>query len=157
LESELLKDKSKTKEELIEELNNLRHRISELESIKSQGSAALDELLNNKKRFEDIAENTLEWLWEIDKNGKYTYASPAVEKILGYKPGEVLNKHFYDLFHPEEREELKTTAFEQLKRKKPFREFINRNVHKNGNRYLIKRETSLGTGELILTSPSVQS
>jgi diguanylate cyclase (GGDEF)-like protein/PAS domain S-box-containing protein len=127
-----LKDISKTKEQLIEELNHLRHRISELESIASQGSAALDELLNNKKRFEDIAENTLEWLWEIDKDGKYTYASPAVEKILGFKPGEVLNRHFYDLFHPEEREELKTKAFDQFRRKDPFREFINRNLHKNG-------------------------
>ncbi len=41
-------------------------------------------------------------------------------------------KHFYDLFHPEDREEWKKAAFETFAEKRPFREFINRNVHKNG-------------------------
>lgn len=127
-----MKDKGKSKEQLIEELNNLRHRVAELESIRSQGSAALDELRTSKERFEDIAENALEWLWEIDKNGKYIYVSPAVEKILGYKSEEILNKYFYDLFDPEEREELRAKAFEQFKRQDTFREFVNRNIHKNG-------------------------
>jgi len=56
-----------------------------------------------------------------------------VEKILGYKPEEVVGKkHFYDLFHPEDREELKKAAFEVFAQKQGFREFINRNVRKDG-------------------------
>jgi len=98
---------------------------------KEQAEEALQE---SERRFRDIAENALEWIWEADANGKYTYASPVVEKILGYKPEEVLNKHFYDLFCPEEREELKKAAFEVFTGKQPFREFINWNVHKNGKR-----------------------
>jgi len=86
----------------------------------------------SEKRFRDITENAFAWIWEVDVNGKYTYTSPVVEKILGYKPEEVLGKHFYDLFHPEEREELKNAAFEVFAKELPFREFINRNVHKNG-------------------------
>jgi len=89
-------------------------------------------LQKSEKRFRDIAENALEWIWEIDTDGKYTYASPVVEKILGFKPEEVLKKYFYDLFHPEDRQELKKAAFEVLAKKQPFREFINRNVHKDG-------------------------
>ena len=89
-------------------------------------------LLESEKRFRDIAENTLEFIWEIDTDGKYTYAGPVVEKILGYKPEEVLKKHFYDLFHPEDRKELKKAAFEVFAKKQPFREFINRNVLKDG-------------------------
>jgi two-component sensor histidine kinase len=42
-------------------------------------------------------------------------------------------KHFYDLFHPEDREELKAKAFEIFAAKVPFQEFINRNMHKEGN------------------------
>jgi len=89
-------------------------------------------LRESEKRFRDITENAFAWIWEVDINGKYTYASPVVEKILGYKPEEVLEKHFYDLFHPEEREELKKAAFEVFAGKQPFREFLNRNVDKNG-------------------------
>lgn len=93
---------------------------------------AEEEVRSKKRRFEDVAENALEWIWEIDADGKYTYSSPVVERILGYKAEEVLGKHFYDLFHSEDREELKRMAFESFAKKEPFREFINRNVDKNG-------------------------
>ena len=89
-------------------------------------------LRESEKRFKDIAENALEWIWETNADGKYTYASPVVEKILGHEPEEVLKKHFYDLFHPDEREELRKAALEVFAKKQPFREFVNRNIHKNG-------------------------
>ena len=89
-------------------------------------------LLESEKRFADIAGNALEWIWEIDTDGKYTYATHVVEKILGYRPEEVLKKHFYDLFHPGDRERLKKAAFEVFAKKQSFREFLNRNVHKDG-------------------------
>jgi signal transduction histidine kinase len=41
-------------------------------------------------------------------------------------------KHFYDLFYPDDREELKRAAFEVFAGKEAFHEFINRTVHKNG-------------------------
>jgi PAS domain S-box-containing protein len=57
-----------------------------------------------------------------------------VEKVLGYKPEEIVGKkHFYDLFHPEEREELKKVAFQAFAKKSPIRDLVNRNIHKNGN------------------------
>jgi|GEM_PF-5131114 len=93
---------------------------------------AEEALRKSEQRFRDIAENALEWIWEVDANGKYTYASPVVEKVLGYKSEEVLGKHFYDLFHSEDREELKKGAFQAFAQKESFRKFINRNVHKNG-------------------------
>jgi len=89
-------------------------------------------LRESERRFGDISENALGWIWEVDVNGKYTYASPVIEKILGYEPEEVLRKHFYDLFHPEDQEELKKAAFGVFAKKEPFREFINWNVHKDG-------------------------
>ncbi len=92
-----------------------------------------EELRESEKRFMDIVDNTVEWIWEVDDRGKYTYVSSAVEKILGYRPEELLDKHFYDLFHVEEREDLKNTAFEVFSRKEKLRGFLNRNVHKNGS------------------------
>ncbi len=94
---------------------------------------AEEALERSEKRFRDIAEYALEWIWEVDIRGKYTYVSPIVEKILGYKPQEVLGKYFYDFFHPDDRDELKQAALEAFEEKKPFRNFLNRNVHKDGN------------------------
>ena len=89
-------------------------------------------LVESERRFRDLAENSAEWIWEVDQFGKYTYVSPVVAELLGYRPEEVLDKHFYDLFHPEDREDLKQGAFRFFAQKLPFRDFINRNINKNG-------------------------
>jgi PAS domain S-box-containing protein len=95
---------------------------------------AEEALRESEKRFQQIAENAQEWIWETDANGLYTYASPIIEKLLGYKPKDLVRqKYFYDLFISEERETLKKAAFEVFARKEPFQTFENRNVHKNGS------------------------
>ena len=93
----------------------------------------ITDLKEAEERFEQVVENANEWIWEVDVDGIYTYSSSAVEKILGYKPREIVGKkRFYELFHPEDKEKLKEEAFRIFKNKEPFRNFLNRNIHKNG-------------------------
>jgi len=88
----------------------------------------------SEERFKQVAENAGEWIWEVDAEGLYTYSSPVVEKILGYRPNELVGKlHFYDLFVPDEREELKTAAFSAFSQQASFRGLVNPNLHKNGS------------------------
>ncbi len=89
-------------------------------------------LKDSEQRFRDISDNAQEFIWELDARGRCTYISPAIEKILGYTPEEFLQKNFYDTFYPEDREAVKATVFASIAAKQPFREFINRNMHKNG-------------------------
>ena len=89
-------------------------------------------LRESEKKCRKISENILEWIWEINTNGKYTYSSSIVNKIVGYKPKEIIKKHFYDLFHPDGRKEMKKAAFKVLSKKQSFKGFISRNIHKNG-------------------------
>jgi PAS domain S-box-containing protein len=90
-------------------------------------------LRESEERFKQVAENAEEWIWEIDADGMYTYSSPIVERILGYKPEEIVGKkHFFDLFIPESREQLREAAFAAFERKQPFHGFLNKNVHKSG-------------------------
>lgn len=90
-------------------------------------------LRHSENRFRQVVENAKEWIWEIDADGQYTYASPIVEKILGYKPEEILGqKHFYDFFHPDDAQELKARGFDILSRNEVFSEFETRNLHKDG-------------------------
>ncbi len=100
--------------------------------LEESASERMEMLRENERRFRDLVENAQEWVWETDGRGKYTYVSPVVKSILGYKPEEILGKHFYDLFHPEERKRLKKAALKAFAEKRPFRKFINRNMHKNG-------------------------
>jgi diguanylate cyclase (GGDEF)-like protein/PAS domain S-box-containing protein len=58
---------------------------------------ALRQLEASEERFRSISEATREWIWEMDSRGVYTFSSPAVETMIGYKPQEVLGKNFLDL------------------------------------------------------------
>lgn len=90
-------------------------------------------LKESEERFRQIIENSQEWVWEVDAKGLFTYSSPIVEILLGYKPNEIVGKkHFYDLFIPEERSKLKKAVQEVFKNKQPFYDFINRNLSKEG-------------------------
>jgi len=98
-----------------------------------------ENLRRSEERFKQVAESADEWIWEVDAEGLYTYASPVVEKILGYKPDEVAGKmHFYELFIPEAREELKKAAFETFAKHEPLRGLVNPNLHKNGSRVILE-------------------
>lgn len=88
----------------------------------------------SEERFRQVVENAHEWIWEIDREGVYTYSSPAVEQILGYKPGDLIGKKFFfDFFHPKEREELKQQFFRMFLVKKSFRNIINKKIGKDGD------------------------
>lgn len=98
-------------------------------------------LRKSEERFRQVAESVTDFIWEVDANGLYRYTSPTVEKILGYRPEELIGKkHFYDLFAPEARKEIKAAALTVFAEKKPFRSFPNLNVSKDGR--LVELETS---------------
>lgn len=93
-----------------------------------------EKLRESETRFKEVAENAQEWIWEVDQNGMYTFASPTVKNLLGFSPEELVGKKFfYDLFIEEEKQNTKELAFLKFNKKEQFHGFINKNVHKNGN------------------------
>ncbi len=97
-------------------------------------------LRQREERFRLVAEDEGAWVWEVDTEGRYTYASPVVEKVLGYRPEEIVGKkYYYDLMSPDRREELKKSVAEIFRRRGVIRNLLNLNVHKDGR--LIYLET----------------
>ncbi len=105
---------------------------------RSRGELALRE---SEERFRQVVENVGDFIWEVDANGLYRYTSPSVERILGYRPDELIGKkYFYDLLAPEVREEFKAAAFAAFAARQPFRAFPNPKLSKEGE--VVYLETS---------------
>src|SRR3972149_6777752 len=97
-------------------------------------------LHKSEERFKALTENTSDWIWEVDENAIYTYASPKIKELLGYEPEEVLGKKPFDLMLPDEAKRVEA-EFEIIKEaQKPFSRLENKNVHKDGR--LVVLETS---------------
>ena len=116
--------------DLEKEIRRLRKETAKLRRTEAQ-------LKESEARLIDIAENVPAWVWEIDSKGRYTYSSPAVSRMLGYEPNEVIGKFFYDFFHPDEKKQLKKAALKYFSLKRPFRRFVNRNVCKDGDTVIL--------------------
>ncbi|MEJ2657545.1 MAG: PAS domain S-box protein [Desulfobacterales bacterium] len=89
-------------------------------------------LLKLEKRFQDMAENTSDWIWEMDGKGKYIYSNPVVEDIIGYHCDEVIGRYFYDFFPSEDKEALKARVLELMAELKPIKSFDNILLRKDG-------------------------
>lgn len=97
------------------------------------------ELHESKTRFELVAANAGEWIWEVDRQGVYRYSSLAVKNILGYTPEELIGKkHFYDLFVPQQREILKAGGLSMFQCQRSFQKFVNTNVCKDGSTVILE-------------------
>lgn len=105
----------------------------------SENKKVLNALLDSDERFKQVAESADEWIWEVDTDGLYIYSSPVVENILGYRVDEVVGKmHFYDFYLPETRDKLKKEAFKIFKDKRKFKNYLNKNLHKNGTEVILE-------------------
>lgn len=100
---------------------------------------ATRELAVAQERVKVIAANP-DWLWEVDENAVYTYASPKVTELLGYAPEEIVGKTPFDLMPPAEAERVAEEFAAIVAERRAFSLLENVNRHKDG--HLVVTETS---------------
>ncbi|NWJ48601.1 MAG: PAS domain S-box protein [Chloroflexi bacterium] len=59
-------------------------------------------LLESEQRYRLLAENTIDIVVALSKDGEYLYASPSCEKVLGYTSEELKQHWEQELVHPDE-------------------------------------------------------
>ncbi|MGL6283062.1 MAG: PAS domain S-box protein, partial [Microcoleaceae cyanobacterium] len=74
----------------------LEQAIKQLEAEIAERQVIETQLRSSEERFKNLVESTNDFIWEVDENFVYTYASPQVENILGYTPQEILGKTPWD-------------------------------------------------------------
>ncbi|MGA8833347.1 MAG: PAS domain S-box protein [Desulfomonilaceae bacterium] len=114
---------------------SLKRSKEELELRVEERTAELKE---SRDRFQDLVENTPDWVWEIDEKGVYTYVSPRVQDILGYEPQEVLNRTPFDLMDPEEAHRVSDIFAALAAFRKPVMGLENTNLHRNGHAVVLE-------------------
>lgn len=86
------------KGQLIEVQSSIRD-IEDRKKIEKQ-------LRKSEAMYRFLAENSGDEITRTDPLGKFIYASPAIKKIKGYEPEEVLGTSFLDYVHPEDLPEV---------------------------------------------------
>jgi len=85
-----MKDERKTKDQLINELVELHQRVAELKTSEIERKKAELVLQENEKRWRLLTESISDVIWTADLQLNFTYISPSVTRLLGYRPEEVI-------------------------------------------------------------------
>jgi two-component system, cell cycle sensor histidine kinase and response regulator CckA len=94
----------------------------------------------SEERYQQLVESANDWVWQVDEQGRYVFASPKVVELLGYEPEEMLGKTPFDLMPPDEAERVAVLFASIVAERRSFRDLENVNRHKDGR--LVFLETS---------------
>jgi two-component system cell cycle sensor histidine kinase/response regulator CckA len=114
-----------------------REAVTTLSDI-SESKRAQEALRQSEERFRSLVETSHDWVWQVDENFIYTYASPRVRDLLGYEPEEVLGKTPFDFMPVDEAARLAAAASQTRDRREPFVALENVNLHKSGRRVILE-------------------
>ena len=94
-----MKDPSKTKQKLIEELAVLKQRMQKLEYSESDRQQAEKALRQSEEKYRSIIENMQEGYFELDLAGNFTFVNDAESRNIGYPKEKLIgmnNRQYQD-------------------------------------------------------------
>jgi len=121
-------------------MKNLSYLNQELEKKIDEHRKLSIALQKSEKRFFDIALSSADWIWEIDKYGKYSFATGRVKDILGYEPEELIGKSLNELLPKNEVQEVMEPFLKLIREKKPLEGLVHKHYKKSGELVYLKTD-----------------
>ena len=91
-------------------------------------------LQHSEARFRDISLSMADWIWEVDKDGKYIFSAGNLKDALGYSDDEILGKSPFDFMPEAEAARVRRIFAEAIAKRQPIVDVKNWNLRKDGRR-----------------------
>jgi PAS domain S-box-containing protein len=105
----------------------------------------------SEERFRSIVTTSQEWIWAIDSSGYHSFSNPAIEKILGYNPDEIVGHDAFDFLDEEDWPKVKQLLPRCIEQKTGWSNVVLRWKHKDGTyRYLESNAVPILDGRGVL-------
>ncbi|MFC2078987.1 PAS domain S-box protein [Candidatus Bipolaricaulota bacterium] len=98
----------------------------------TQRKTAEDALREGEEAVQAIVETSRDWIWSLDREGRHTYSNPAVERILGYKPADLIGRSSLELMHPEDKDDVEAWLPQWIQEETGWHNLVLRWRHKDG-------------------------
>jgi len=93
---------------------------------------AEEALRESKEKFQALVESIGDFIWELDPRGRYVYASPQIELILGYRPEEIIGRTPSETVVEEDVMATMLIFMDRFLHKQRFTNIVSRHRHKDG-------------------------
>ena len=121
-----------------DEKGRVTHVIEYVKDITARKKAE-EALWESKEKFRSLVELTSDWIWEVDRNGTYTYSSPQIKRLLGYESQDLVGEMTpFDLMPADEAKKISAFFKNIIASRKAFDGLENTNIHKDGHTVLME-------------------
>ncbi|MBN1140188.1 MAG: diguanylate cyclase, partial [Deltaproteobacteria bacterium] len=124
--------------QLISMITHLSHtnlqRAAEIRTLR-RTEETLEE---NLRKHRNLVENLTDWVWELSRDGEFSFVGPQVRDLLGYQPEELIGKNLFDLMPEPERARARSSFQQIWKKKLPFGCLESTVLHKDGHRVVLE-------------------
>lgn len=117
-----------------EEIVGLQGILSDVTEHKRMEEA----LRESEEKFRSLVETTSDWIWEVDVDGTYTYASPRVYDLIGYTPIEVIGRKPFEFMPPDESARISAEYSRIARERKAFAGLENVAIRRDGRRVVLE-------------------
>jgi PAS domain-containing protein len=95
------KNINKSREFLEKELDSLR-KVLEKQNIEISRCEEVERSLReSEEKYRFLVENSKDIIWKVDLQGRWTFISSNVEKVMGYEPEDIIGKMIWDFIAPD--------------------------------------------------------
>jgi diguanylate cyclase (GGDEF)-like protein/PAS domain S-box-containing protein len=125
---------------------NLRRLVPALQAALRQADIskardlAEEMLRRSESRLQDIIDTSADWIWECDADGRFTFSSPSVADILGYRHHELLGRPSSSYLGSADLEQLEAAFDEARSGRTPGGSLTLRWKHKAGKTRWLERK-----------------
>jgi diguanylate cyclase (GGDEF)-like protein/PAS domain S-box-containing protein len=116
----------------------------------SRERAVTSDLQASEQRFRTLVQNSSDVFLILKADGTVEYQSPAVERVLGYEPGERIGRQIFELTHPDDLGFVKAVIAELMQSPGAVRTIELRSRHADGS-----WRTLEATGHNMINDPMV--
>ncbi len=127
-----MNDQDKSKQELIEELVEVRRRVAALETADTERKEAEETLRKSEARFRSVFHDSPVGIAVVTPNGEFIQVNEALCDFLGYSEPELIGRTVESVTHPDDREAASTARHQALTSGPCRHRFEKLYLHKGG-------------------------
>jgi len=138
-----MEDQDKTKEQLVNELVELRQRIADLEKLEVKRKRTEEALRKSEERYRTILDNIEEGYFEVDIPGNFTFFNDSLCRVLGYSRDEMMGMNNRQYMDKENAQKIYQAFNQVYTTGEPYRSFDWEIVRKDGTKRFVESSVSL--------------
>lgn len=94
---------------------------------------AEEELRKSEEKFRLLADHANDLINICSLEGKYIYVSPSIERLLGYRADEVINREISEFVHPDDLDQIFASNIKHIADNSAYVTYMYRIRHKSGH------------------------